>query len=142
LIGNLVRDPELRYTPNGAAVADFRMAINREYTDREGEKRSETCFVDIVAWQKQAEFCDKFLTKGTLVFVDGRLQLDTWETSQGEKRSRHRVVARSVQVLGGRSREGTRESTDERGEMPPTEEAPRGREPEPEPEEGVGDMPF
>ncbi len=103
LIGNLTRDPELRYIPNGTPVADFRMAINR-YTDREGEKRTETCFVDVVAWRKQAEICEQFLTKGALVFVEGRLRLDTWETPQGEKRSRHRVVADRVQFLDTRAR--------------------------------------
>jgi single-strand DNA-binding protein len=99
LIGNLTRDPELRYIPNGTAVADFGMAINRDYTDKEGEKHSETCFVDVVAWRKQAEICEQFLTKGSLVYVEGRLQLDTWETAQGEKRSRHRVVAERIQFL-------------------------------------------
>jgi single-strand DNA-binding protein len=99
LIGNLTRDPELRYIPNGTPVADFGMAINRDYTDKEGEKRSETCFVDVVAWRKQAEICEQFLTKGSLVYVEGRLQLDTWETAQGEKRSRFRVVAERIQFL-------------------------------------------
>ncbi len=99
LIGNLTRDPELRYIPNGTPVADFGMAINRDYTDKEGEKHSETCFVDVVAWRKQAEICEQFLTKGSLVYVEGRLQLDTWETAQGEKRSRYRVVAERIQFL-------------------------------------------
>jgi len=120
LIGNLTRDPELRYTPSGTPVADLGMAVNREWTDREGEKRSETCFVDVVAWQKQAEFCDHYLTKGSLVFVEGRLQLDTWETPQGERRSKHRVVARSVQILGGRSKGPKAPSSEEHGvETPP-----------------------
>ncbi len=115
LIGNLTRDPELRYTPSGTPVADLGMAVNREWTDREGEKRSETCFVDIVTWQKQAEFCERFLTKGSLVFVEGRLQLDTWETPQGERRSKHRVVARSVQLLGGKTRGGSGSSPEDHG---------------------------
>jgi single-strand DNA-binding protein len=135
LIGNLTRDPELRYTPSGTAVADLGIAVNREWTDREGEKRSDTCFVDIVAWQKQAEFCERYLTKGSLVFVEGRLQLDTWETPQGEKRSKHRVVARTVQILGGRGREGRSPPSEEKGTEMPTTSAPG-------PEEEDTGMPF
>lgn len=104
LIGRLTRDPELRYLPSGTPVADLGIAINRDYTDREGEKRSDTLFVDVAAWAKQAEICDKFLTKGSLVFIEGRLQLDAWETPQGEKRSRLRVVAERVQFLDLRGR--------------------------------------
>lgn len=135
LIGNLTRDPELRYTPSGTAVADLGIAINREWTDKEGEKRSETCFVNIVAWQRQAEICDKFLTKGSLVYVEGRLQLDTWETPQGEKRSRHRVVAERIQFLDRR----------ERQPKPPSPQEPRPEPPpdtESEPEKRAGDFPF
>lgn len=99
LIGNLTRDPELRYLPSGTPVADFGIAINRDYTDKEGEKRSDTLFLDVAAWQKQAEICEKFLTKGSLVYIEGRLQHDTWETAQGEKRSRYRVVAERIQFL-------------------------------------------
>ena len=129
LIGNLTKDPELRYTPSGTAVADFSMATNRQYTDKDGEKRSDTCFVDIVAWQRQAEVCDKFLTKGSLVYVEGRLQLDTWETQQGEKRSRHRVVAERIQFLDRREREPKASPPEEQGkETPP--EAGTGTPPE------------
>ncbi len=99
LIGNLTRDPELRYTPGGTAVADLGMAVNREFTARDGERKSETCFIDIVVWQKVAESCKEYLHKGSPVFVEGRLQLDTWQTSQGEKRSKMRVVAERVQFL-------------------------------------------
>jgi len=135
LIGNLTKDPELRYTPSGTAVADFRMAINREWTDKEGKKQSETCFVDVVAWQRQAEVCDQFLTKGSQVFVEGRLQLDTWETPQGEKRSRYRVVAQRVQFLGGKGREPQAPSSEEEGAGTPPENKPA-------PEENTGGMPF
>jgi single-strand DNA-binding protein len=104
LIGNLTRDPELRYLPSGTPVADFGIAVNRDYTDKEGEKRSDTLFVDVAAWQKQAENCEKFLTKGSLVYIEGRLQHDTWETAQGEKRSRYRVVAERIQFLDTRGK--------------------------------------
>jgi single-strand DNA-binding protein len=136
LIGNLTRDPELRYIPNGTPVADFGMAINREYTDREGEKHSETCFVDVVAWRKQAEICDQFLTKGSLVFVEGRLQLDTWETAQGERRSRHRVVAERVQFLDLKGK-GPK-TTSPKEEAP----APGGAEVDASPGQEDDDIPF
>ncbi len=135
LIGNLTREPELRYTPSGTAVADLGMAVNRDWTDKEGEKRTETCFVEVVAWQKLAEICDKFLTKGSLVYVEGRLQLDTWETPQGEKRSKYRVVAERIQFLDRRERQPKPPSSQEqRPEAPPDTQS--------EPEKGGGDFPF
>ena len=99
LIGNLTADPELRYTPNGAAVADLRLAVNRYFTSGD-DKREETLFIDVVVWQKQAENCSQYLSKGRSVFVEGRLKLDTWENQQGEKRSKLRVRADRVQFLG------------------------------------------
>ena len=105
LIGNLTADPELRYTPSGTAVADLRLAVNREFSSKEGERKSETLFVDIVVWARQAENCSQYLSKGRPVMVEGRLKLDTWENQQGEKRSRLRVVAENIQFLGGRAQE-------------------------------------
>jgi single-strand DNA-binding protein len=103
LIGNLTRDPELRYIPSGTAVAEFGLAINREFQDRtSGEKKDDVCFVDIVVWGKQGEICNQYLSKGRPVFVEGRLQYDQWEAKEGGKRSRLRVVAERVQFLGGR----------------------------------------
>ena len=99
LIGNLTRDPELRYIPDGTAVADLGLAVNRNYASREGERKTETCFVDVVVWRKTAESCKEYLQKGSPIFVEGRLQLDTWENNQGEKRSKMRVVAERVQFL-------------------------------------------
>ena len=106
LMGNLTRDPELRFIPSGTAVAEFGMAINRVYTSRDGEKKEDVCFVDIVTWGKTAENCDNYLSKGSPVFVEGRLQYDSWETGDGQKRSRLRVVADRVQFLSGRRTEG------------------------------------
>ena len=99
LMGNLTRDPELRFTPSGTAVADLGLAVNR-YSARDGERKTETCFIDIVVWRKTAESCKEYLHKGSPVFVEGRLQLDTWENKQGEKKSKLRVVAERVQFLG------------------------------------------
>jgi single-strand DNA-binding protein len=106
LIGNLTRDPELRYIPSGTAVANFGLATNRIYTTQDGERKEEVCFVDIVVWSKTAENCANYLSKGRPVFVEGRLQFDSWETEDGQKRSRLRVVADRVQFLGGARAEG------------------------------------
>lgn len=100
LIGRLARDPELRYIPSGTAVATFTVATNRAYTVASGEKREETCFVRVVAWARQAELCGQYLTKGSPVFVEGRLQSRSWETPEGQKRSTLEVVAQTIQFLG------------------------------------------
>lgn len=99
LIGNLTRDPELRYVPSGTAVVSFGMAINRTYTTQSGERKEETCFVRVTAWGRQAETCNQFLSRGSLVFVEGRLIYRTWE-SNGQKRSTLEVRADRVQFLG------------------------------------------
>ena len=100
LIGNLTRDPELRYIPSGTAVATFTLASGRAYTLASGEKREETCFVRVVAWARQAELCGEYLSKGSPVFVEGRLQSRSWETPEGQKRSTLEVVAQNIQFLG------------------------------------------
>ena len=105
LIGNLTRDPELRYIPSGTAVANFGLAMNRVYTTQDGERKEDACFVDIVTWGKTAENCANYLTKGRPVFVEGRLQFRSWETEDGQKRSKLEVVAQRVQFLGGRRTE-------------------------------------
>jgi single-strand DNA-binding protein len=99
LIGNLTRAPELRYTPSGTAVADLRLAVNRNYTTQSGEKREETFFVNVVVWGKQAESCGEYLDKGSSIFVEGRLQTRDWEGKDGQKRSVTEVVAERVQFL-------------------------------------------
>ena len=103
LIGRLARDPELRYIPSGTAVATFTVATNRAYTLASGEKREESCFVRVVAWARQAELCGEYLSKGSQVFVEGRLQSRSWETPDGQKRSTIEVVAQSVQFIGAKS---------------------------------------
>jgi single-strand DNA-binding protein len=102
LIGNLTRDPELRYIPSGAAVANFGIAVNRRYTTQDGEKKEEVCFVDIEAWEKTAENCASYLTKGSPVFIEGSLQYRTWETDDGQKRIKYTVRALNVQFLSSR----------------------------------------
>jgi single-strand DNA-binding protein len=100
LIGNLTRDPELRYVPSGTAVATFSMAVNRAYTNQAGEKKEEVCFVRVVVWGRRAEVCGEYLSKGSPVFVEGRLQSRTWEDQSGQKRSTIEVIASNVQFLG------------------------------------------
>ncbi|MBI3602080.1 MAG: single-stranded DNA-binding protein [Candidatus Omnitrophica bacterium] len=101
LIGNLTKDPELRYTPNGTAVTNLRIAVNRKFKDRSGELKEDTCFITVTAWDKQAEICNQYLQKGRAVFVEGILQSRSWETSDGQKRSTIDVRAERIQFLGG-----------------------------------------
>lgn len=103
LLGNLTRDPEVKYTPKGSAVTDLGIAVNRTYTTDGGEKREETTFVDVTMWGRQAEIAGEYLKKGRPVFIEGRLQLDTWDDKQtGQKRSKLRVVCENFQMLGSR----------------------------------------
>jgi single-strand DNA-binding protein len=107
LIGNLTRDPEIRYTPQGVAVADISLAINRFTTNSEGEKKEEVTFVDVTLWNRVAEIAKDYLKKGKPVFIEGRLRLDTWDDKQtGQKRSRLRVVADGMQLLGSKENNG------------------------------------
>lgn len=99
LMGNLTRDPQLSYTPNQTAVVDFGLATNRRWTAQDGNQRQETCFVDCRAFGRQAENINKYLTKGRLIFVEGRLTFDTWTAQDGTKRSRHRVTVENFQFL-------------------------------------------
>ena len=99
LMGNLTRDPELRYTSGGAAVASFGLAVNRKYKAGD-EWKEEVCFVDITVWAKQAENCAEYLHKGSPVFVEGRLNYQSWESDTGQKRNKLEVVANTVQFLG------------------------------------------
>ena len=106
LIGNLTRDPELRYTPNGAAVCSFGLATNRSWASGdEGERKEETEFHRIVAWNKLAELCSQLLTKGRKVYIEGRLQTRSWEGPEGEKRQATEIVAEDMVLLDSR-REG------------------------------------
>jgi single-strand DNA-binding protein len=107
LLGNLTRDPEIRYTPKGSAVCDLGLAVNRVYTLDSGEKREEVTFVDVVLWARLAEIAGEYLKKGRPVFIEGRLQLDTWDDKQsGQKRSKLRVIGETMQLLGSRPSSG------------------------------------
>jgi single-strand DNA-binding protein len=100
LIGNLTRDPDLKYTPGNQAVCEIGLAVNRKYRTKEGEDREDTTFVDCEAWGKQAEVLKQYMTKGKPLFIEGRLKLDTWEDKDGGKRSKMRAVIENFQFLG------------------------------------------
>jgi len=102
-MGNLTRDPEVRYTPKGSAVCDLGLAVNRQYSLEGGEKREEVTFVDVVLWARLAEIAGEYLKKGRPVLIEGRLQLDSWDDKQsGQKRSKLRVIGETMQLLGSR----------------------------------------
>lgn len=104
LVGNLTRDPEVKYTTGGTAVTDLGLAVNRTWFDKQANQRKEeTTFVDVTLWGRQAEIAGEYLSKGRSVLIEGRLQLDTWEDkNSGQKRSKLRVVGESMTMLGGR----------------------------------------
>ena len=105
LVGRLTRDPELRYTPNGRAVASFGLAVDRWGSKASGGNEKETDFFDIVAWAQLAETISKFATKGRMVLVDGRIQTRQYETKEGEKRKVFEIVANDIRLLGGGRRD-------------------------------------
>src|SRR5262245_39036197 len=103
LLGNLTRDPELRYTPQGSAVCEFALALNYQYMNKQtGQKVEEVSFIDIVAWGKTGEICAEYLKKGRQVMIEGRLKQDRWEAQDGKKMSKVRVTAENVQFVGSR----------------------------------------
>jgi single-strand DNA-binding protein len=105
LMGNLTADVDLRYTGANTAVTDLRMAVNNRYKNQSGEWVEDTLFVDVTLWGRTAEIASEYLSKGSPVFIEGRLKLDTWETD-GQKRSKIRVVGDRIQLLGGRGEGG------------------------------------
>jgi single-strand DNA-binding protein len=162
LIGRLTHDPELRYTPNGTAVSDLKLATSRKFATREGETREETLYIVVTVWNRQAENCCQYLKKGRAVHVEGYLKEETWETREGEKRSKIKVEAERVQFLdrredgpgcapapsddggfhapagGGASRRPPGPATAERP-APPRRPAPPA---EPGPPDSADDIPF
>jgi single-strand DNA-binding protein len=142
IIGNLGRDPEMRYTPSGQAVTQFTVAVNRNYKNQQGERVEETEWFRVVAWGQQAEFAAEYLRKGAKVYIEGRIQTRQWEGQDGQKRYTTELVANTIQNLERRPR-------DDAGEPPPIGESGGGRarptqtpaaEQAPEPE--FDDLPF
>ena len=121
LMGNLTRDPELRYTSNGSAVTSFGLAVNRKFKQGE-EWKDEVCFVDITVWGKQGENCAEYLSKGRPAFIEGFLKFSTWE-SDGQKRNKLEVVANTVQFLGSRG-DSSGETSGEQTPKPDEDDVP------------------
>jgi single-strand DNA-binding protein len=131
LLGNLTRDPEVRYTPKGSAVCDLGLAVNRVYTTDSGEKREEVTYVDVVLWARLAEIAGEYLKKGRPIFIEGRLQMDSWDDKQtGQKRPRLRVVGESMQLLGGRPPAAAGEVSGESRQTSAPPKAPAAAEPD------------
>jgi len=137
LIGNLTRDPELKYLQSGQAVVNIGLAVNRKYKNRNTQEMvEETTFVDVEGWGQQAETFSKYMTKGRPVFIEGRLRLDSWEGKDGQKRTKLRVVMENFQFLGGGG-----ERSAERGDRPARpERAPQSRAAKPASEAGAGQV--
>lgn len=148
LIGNVTRDPEVKFTPKGSAVTDVSLAINRNYTLDNGEKREETTYVDVELWGRLAEIAGEYAKKGRPLYIEGRLRMDTWEDkTSGQKRSRMKVVGENLQLLGGRPSGGGGGGGDyeggghqesrppQRAARPPAPQAPSSSEPD-------DDIPF
>jgi single-strand DNA-binding protein len=128
LLGRLAQDPELRHIPSGSAVTDLRLATSRKYTTKEGDRREETLYIDITVWNRQAENCCEYLRKGSAVFVEGSLRMDTWtDKASGENRSKIKVDAERVQFLDSRRGEDAGSADDEGQGQSPGPGASRGR---------------
>src|SRR4051794_39757017 len=145
IIGNLGRDPEMRYTPSGQAVTQFTVAVNRNYKDQQGERQEETEWFRVVAWGQQAEFSAEYLRKGAKVYVEGRIQTRQWEGQDGQKRYTTELVANTIQTLERRQREegdgGSQLPPEPRQRSQPAGQAaarPAAEQPEPD----YDDLPF
>ncbi len=156
IIGNVTRDPEIKYTPKGSAVVDIGIAVNRTFTPEGGERREETTYIDVTLWGRTAETAAEYCKKGRSVYVEGRLQLDSWEDkTSGQKRSKLRVVGENYQLLdrrpGGAGAGGSGGGDEEYSDRPPARrEAPSssgggfssGRNTAPQPPIEEDDIPF
>lgn len=111
LMGNLTRDPELRYTPAGMAIVSFGLATNRRYKSQEGEQKKETCFVDINMFGRRAEVISEYFSKGSAIYIEGRLRYEQWEAQDGQKRNKLVVVADNFEFVGG-AQKGTESQTE------------------------------
>ena len=144
LIGNLTKDPEVRYTPSGSAVSDVRMAVSRKFKLANGQEKEETCFVTVTVWGRQAETAGEYLRKGSPVFVEVRLKLDEWE-KDGQKQSRLGVVAERVQFLSSPRRGEVGDAppaSERRGKPAPAASEPEADEPPPAGGGDNDDLPF
>ena len=142
IIGNLGRDPEMRYTPSGQAVTQFTVAVNRNYKDSQGERQEETEWFRVVAWGQQAEFAAEYLRKGNKVYVEGRLQTRQWEGQDGQKRYTTELVANTIQNLERRPRDDSADAGTGFEQSRPRPARPQTEgQPQAEPE-AYDDLPF
>jgi single-strand DNA-binding protein len=147
LIGRLGKDPEVKYTPSGAPVAKFSLATDEVFKDRSGEQQKHTEWHNIVAWNKLAEICGEYLTKGKLVYIEGRIRSRQWEDQAGNKRTAYEIIALGMQMLGSKAEsERAAVAAAANAAPPPAEpapvEKPPAAEPPPEPEITDEDVPF
>jgi single-strand DNA-binding protein len=151
LVGNLTRDPDLKYIPSGTAVCEFGLAVNRTYKSKDGNQSEEVSYFDVEAWGRQAEVVNQYLSKGRPILIEGRLKQNRWETQDGQKRSKIRVVLEQFQFLGGRGEGGggRGEGGGGRGRQeagPPADQGSPGEDPGQFPMDqdpsGDGDPPF
>ena len=145
-MGNLTRDPELKYLPSGTAVARLGLAVNHSYTDRQtGEKKEEVCFVDLDAFGRTAEVMNEYLQKGRTVLIEGRLRYRTWETDDGQKRGKHDVFVERFQFVGGRQEDGAQGGFDQprpASSQSTSSQSTSSPETSTEPPETIDDIPF
>ena len=149
LVGRLGRDPETRYTGSGQAVANFSLATDESYKDRNGERQKRTEWHKIVVWGKQAEIAQQYLKKGSLVFIEGRIQSREWQDKEGQKRTSFEIVANNFRMLGGRAEGaaagaggGAARSSDEFDQAAPAEDTYGGGQAPAGPEISDEDIPF
>ena len=121
LIGRITRDIELRYTPKGTAIAELGLAVNRSRTDESGQRIEETTFVDVTLWGKQAELANQYLAKGREVYIEGRLQMDTWQDKEsGQNRSKLKIVGENMQFISGGEKQGQQQPARPAQQQAPT----------------------
>jgi single-strand DNA-binding protein len=143
IIGNLTKDPEISYTPRGAAVATLGIAINRSYTTESGERKEDTTFVDVELWNKLAELAGEYLRKGQSVYIEGRLKLDSWEDKQtGQKRHKLRVAGDSMQFLTPKGSRTNEDAEDAPPSRPARSARPARTAPDPDLDVQGDDIPF
>ncbi|MDD5070455.1 MAG: single-stranded DNA-binding protein [Candidatus Omnitrophica bacterium] len=120
VVGNLTRDPELRYTPTGTAVSTLRIAVNTSFKDKTGQLQKDTCFINVVVWAQMAEVCNQYLQKGSQVLVDGRLQSRSWQDNDGKNRSTIEIRANRVQFMPKTAKEQDNKDNIDLGDEPET----------------------
>ena len=143
MLGNLTRDPELRYTPSQTPVIDFGIAMNRRWTGQDGSQREETCFVDCQMFGRRAEVVNKYFKKGSPIFIEGRLTFDTWQGQDGSRRSKHRITIENFEFVGGqKSGGGDRGGYGSRDQAPQAPQAAPNAGEQPPAGDPMDDIPF